>query len=84
MFSSIPLHLDRECAIGTYTVRMNTISVSFIVMRVGAIIALPLAILVPIAVVIDRTYSTLPFLTIGSLLVSACVSSFLIIRLVRK
>ena len=59
-------------------------SLSSLVMRLGAILALPLVVSVPIAVFIDRTYGTLPIATISSLVISACVSTVFVVRLVGK
>lgn len=62
---------------------MKNLSGIELISYVSAIIALPVMLLVPIGVVIDRTYKSLPFAVIISLIVSACISAYLLIRFIR-
>lgn len=61
---------------------MKTISVGTLVIKIGVIIVIPVLLLVPLGIFIDRIYASVPFGTIGALGISALVSTFWIFRVV--
>lgn len=68
--------------VGTHTYGMKMISVGTLVAKIGAIIIVPVLLLVPLGVFIDRMYGSVPFATVGALGISALISTFWIFRVV--
>ncbi|MEK7556600.1 MAG: hypothetical protein AAB538_01350 [Patescibacteria group bacterium] len=52
--------------------------------EIGLLLSLPLVILVPLAVKLDRTFHTLPLFIIGSLILSIVISTLAVARKVRR
>lgn len=52
--------------------------------EIGLLLALPLVILVPLAVKIDRALSTLPLFILGSLILSLVISTLAVARKVKR
>ncbi len=60
---------------------MKTIPIGTLVIRLGATIMLPVLLLVPLGAYIDSIYGTLPFVTIGALVLAACVSTVVVFHM---
>lgn len=67
--------------------RMNfskTINVWALAGEIGLLLALPLVILVPLAVKLDKAVGTMPLFIIGSLILSMIISTLAVARKIRK
>lgn len=61
----------------------KTVNVWALAGEIGLLLSLPLVILVPLAVKLDRTLGTLPLFVIGSLILSAAISTIAVARKVK-
>lgn len=52
--------------------------------EIGLLLTLPLVILVPLAVKLDKTLNTLPWFIIGSMVLSAVISTLAVTRKVKQ
>jgi F0F1-type ATP synthase assembly protein I len=52
--------------------------------RLGIIIIIPILVCIPIGVIIDRVYGSLPLATIGALVVAACISTVKVARVIKE
>lgn len=62
----------------------KTINVWALAGEIGLLLALPLVILVPLAVKADRAFGTLPLFVLGSLMLSLVISSLAVARKVKR
>lgn len=62
----------------------KTVNVWALAGEIGLLLALPLVILVPLAVKVDRFLGTLPLFVIGSLIVSMIISTIAVSRKVKR
>lgn len=63
---------------------MQTLNVWALAGEIGFLLSLPLVILVPLAVKLDRALGTLPLFIIGSLLLSMIISTIAVTRKIRR
>lgn len=64
--------------------RMKITSVWALAGEIGLLLSLPLVILVPLAVKLDRAWDTLPLFIIGSLLLSMVISTIAVARKIHR
>ena len=63
---------------------MKTLNVWVLAGEIGLLLSLPLVILVPLAVKLDRRLDTLPLFILGSLLLSMVISGIAVARRIRR
>lgn len=63
---------------------MKTVNVWALAGEIGLLLALPLVILVPLAVKLDKTLNTVPLFIIGSLIISMVISTLAVQRKIKR
>ncbi len=63
---------------------MKILNVWALAGEIGLLLALPLVILVPLAVKLDRSFQTLPLFLMGSLILSMVISTVAVSRKVKQ